>query len=167
MREVAAYDTGLLSLYQLGGVSAVIKNDETGVGRTVFGRARDILKDFSQAQQKLLDQRDAVEAADYHHAEYLLVFGSGLAAMLLIIANRMASRELRERRRVESKLREVSTLQKAVLNSASYAIIATDSRGIVQSYNPAAEKMLGYTAGRSSAKSRPCSGAMRKKSRPR
>jgi PAS domain S-box-containing protein len=146
MRDVSAYDTNLFTVYNLGGVPAVTKDDETGIGRAVVGRARDILKDFSQTQQKLLDQRDSAEAADYHHAEYLLVFGSGLAALLLIIANRMASRELRERRRAEATLREVLTLQKAVLNSASYAIIATDSRGIVQSYNPAAEKMLGYTA---------------------
>ena len=147
MRDVSAYDTGLIGLYNRGGVAAVEKDDESGGSRVVFGRARDILQDFSQAQQKLLDQRDASEAADYHHAEYLLVFGSGLAAILLIFANRMASNELRERRRIEAKLREVSVLQKAVLNSANYAIIATDSRGIVQSYNPAAEKMLGYTAG--------------------
>jgi PAS domain S-box-containing protein len=147
MRDVSAYDTGLIALYNRGGVAAIEKNDETGGSQVVFGRARGILQDFSQAQQKLLDQRDASEAADYHHAEYLLVFGSGLAAILLILANRMASNELCERRRVEAKLREVSVLQKAVLNSANYAIIATDSRGIVQSYNHAAEKMLGYTAG--------------------
>lgn len=147
MRDVSAYDSGLITLYGHGGVAAVEKDDETGGSRVVFGRARGILQDFSQAQQKLLEQRDASEAADYHHAEYLLVFGSGLAAILLILANRMASNELRERRRVEAKLREVSVLQKAVLNSANYAIIATDSRGIVQSYNRAAEKMLGYPAG--------------------
>jgi len=146
VRDVFAYDTGLLSLYNREGFPAVSQNDETGTGRAVFGRARDILQDFSQAQQKLLEQRDASEASDYHNAEYLLIFGSGFAAILLIVANRMASSELRERRRVESKLREVSMLQNAVLNSTSYAIIATDSRGIVQSYNPAAEKMLGYTA---------------------
>jgi PAS domain S-box-containing protein len=146
MRAVSTYDTRLLAAYNLGGVPAVIKDDATGTSRAVFGRARDILKDFSQAQQIILDQRDSAEASDYHKVEYLLVFGSGLAALLLIIANRMASRELRERRRAEATLREVLTLQKAVLSSASYAIIATDSRGIVQSYNPAAEKMLGYTA---------------------
>jgi len=146
MREVSAYDTEFLSAYNREGFPAVAQDDESGTGRRVFGQAHDILKDFSQAQQKLLDHRDVAEAADYHNAEYLLVFGSGLAAVLLIIANRMANVELRERRRVEAKLREVSMLQNAVLSSTNYAIIATDSRGIVQSYNPAAEKMLGYTA---------------------
>ena len=146
MQEVSSYDTDLLSTYRRGGFPAVAQNDETGAGRKVFGQARDILEDFSQAQQKLLDQRDVSEAANYHTAEHLLVFGSALAAILLIIANRMANAELRERRRVEAKLREVSMLQNAILNSTNYAIIATDSRGIVQSYNPAAEKMLGYAA---------------------
>lgn len=35
-------------------------------------------------------------------------------------------------------------LQKIILNDASYAIIATDTDGLIEYFNPAAEKMLGY-----------------------
>lgn len=38
-------------------------------------------------------------------------------------------------------------IQQAILNSAGYAIIATDQAGIITVFNPAAERMLGYSAG--------------------
>ncbi|MGD0332815.1 MAG: ATP-binding protein [Xanthobacteraceae bacterium] len=37
-------------------------------------------------------------------------------------------------------------LQKAILNSADFAIIATDAKGIIQLFNIGAERMLGYAA---------------------
>jgi PAS domain S-box-containing protein len=39
----------------------------------------------------------------------------------------------------------VSTLQRSILDSASYAIIATDINGIITSFNCAAEKMTGFS----------------------
>jgi PAS domain S-box-containing protein len=42
---------------------------------------------------------------------------------------------------------EVETLQNAILNSANFAIIATDARGIIQLFNIGAERLLGYSAG--------------------
>lgn len=44
------------------------------------------------------------------------------------------------------QLREISTLQHAILNGANHFIVATDNRGIINSYNRAAERMLGYPA---------------------
>jgi PAS domain S-box-containing protein len=38
-------------------------------------------------------------------------------------------------------------LQNAILNSADFAIIATDAKGIIQLFNVGAERMLGYAAG--------------------
>jgi PAS domain S-box-containing protein len=45
-----------------------------------------------------------------------------------------------------NKIGEINTLQTAILNDASYAIIATDLNGIITLFNPAAEKMVGYDA---------------------
>jgi two-component system, LuxR family, sensor kinase FixL len=41
---------------------------------------------------------------------------------------------------------ETETLQSAILNSASFAIIATDANGIIQLFNVGAERLLGYSA---------------------
>ncbi|SMO62285.1 PAS domain-containing hybrid sensor histidine kinase/response regulator [Solitalea koreensis] len=46
----------------------------------------------------------------------------------------------------EQKMDEMSRLQNAILNYAGYAVISTDSMGIIESFNPTAEEMLGYKA---------------------
>lgn len=41
---------------------------------------------------------------------------------------------------------EATSLKQAILDSANYSIISTDSRGIIQSFNRAAQQWLGYSA---------------------
>jgi len=40
----------------------------------------------------------------------------------------------------------MSMLQRSIVNSTSYSIIATDLQGVITLFNPAAEKLLGYKA---------------------
>ncbi|ARU57931.1 response regulator receiver and PAS/PAC sensor-containing signal transduction histidine kinase/phosphotransferase [Oleiphilus messinensis] len=79
----------------------------------------------------------------------------GLAITIRDISQQLsAERQVRElncslEQQVEARtheLRQVSTLQAAILNSAGMAIIATDSQGTITLFNPTAEKMLGYEA---------------------
>ncbi len=141
-----AYDEQSILLYDQKGAQAVFNADLTGRGRIAFGNANAALKTFTGEEKRLLNVRDATETTEYHNATKLLIFGSAMAALLLIIAHFMASRELRHRHRIEGKLRETTTLQNAILNSASYAIIALEPNGIIRSFNHAAERMLGYAA---------------------
>jgi len=46
----------------------------------------------------------------------------------------------------ETALQQLSNHQRAILEHASYAIISTDARGVITSFNPAAEQLLGYAA---------------------
>ena len=63
------------------------------------------------------------------------------------IVNFMAIQsDITERKNSETLLLETSALQRAMLEGAGYAIIATDPQGIIQLFNPAAERMLGYSA---------------------
>ena len=50
-----------------------------------------------------------------------------------------------EVRRLDTLLK-TEALQKAILTSASFSIIATDEKGIIQLFNAGAERMLGYLA---------------------
>jgi CHASE3 domain sensor protein len=146
MDDVFSYDERVIVIYRKQGFAAVSKTDASGESRRVFGNARDIVKAFSQNEKKLLDVRDATEEADADNAARLLVFGSVLAALLLLVANIMASRELHHRHRAETKLNQALLLQKSILNSTDYGIISTDLKGTVQTFNSAAEQLLGYSA---------------------
>jgi len=146
MNDVFDYDRRVIAIYNRQGFAGVSKTDANGESRRVFGNARDIVKAFSLEEQRLLDLRDATEQADSNNAQRLLISSSVLAALLLVMANYMAGRELRQRQRAEAKLNQVLLLQNSILSSTDYGIVSTDSKGIVQTFNPAAEQLLGYTA---------------------
>ncbi|HUB87704.1 MAG TPA: PAS domain S-box protein [Verrucomicrobiae bacterium] len=126
---------------------AVTRTNRAAYGiSAVSGRALDALKIFSDEEQRLLDVRDAAEQSSARQASRILVVASVLAAGLLIYANWKAGHQLNIRHRVEAKLNETLALQTAIFNSANYAIVTTDKEGIVQTFNPAAERLLGYSA---------------------
>jgi len=53
-------------------------------------------------------------------------------------------KDITREKQIEQSLLSTSAFQKAILNSSAVAIITTNLDGIIQSYNPAAERMLGY-----------------------
>jgi PAS domain S-box-containing protein len=60
--------------------------------------------------------------------------GRSIDAMLRAVAER------------EDALRRLGHFQRALLDNAAHAIIATNADGVVASFNPAAERLLGWTA---------------------
>ncbi|OKH39649.1 hypothetical protein NIES2119_05095 [[Phormidium ambiguum] IAM M-71] len=54
--------------------------------------------------------------------------------------------DITSRQETEAKLIETTQLQQAILDSAHYTIISTDTNGIIKTINAAAQKMLGYSS---------------------
>lgn len=91
-------------------------------------------------------------AAPIHAADGRVV---GVASTIRDIRDQVAAEEhIRslhadlERQVIErtAELKATSALQRAILDQAGYAVIATDTEGRITLFNPAAERMLGYDA---------------------
>ncbi|MBD2292917.1 PAS domain S-box protein [Anabaena sphaerica FACHB-251] len=54
--------------------------------------------------------------------------------------------DITSRKQAEAELLAVTSLQQAIFDGIDYSIISTNPEGIIQTFNAAAEKMLGYTA---------------------
>lgn len=79
-------------------------------------------------------------SADYGHrlptsgVDEVARLGEGFNTMLSAIQQR------------EDDLRQLTQLQRTILDNAAYGVISTTPQGVVTSFNPAAERLLGYTA---------------------
>jgi PAS domain S-box-containing protein len=144
--NVIAYSRRLLESRDRYGLQAAIDLEATGAGRAVIDRTQSDLDAFTAEENRLLTEREARTQEDFRRATNLLVAGSALAAGLLVLAHFMASREMNRRRRTEAKLAEVSILQRAILDSADYAIVSTDVHGTVTTMNATAARWFGYRA---------------------
>jgi diguanylate cyclase (GGDEF)-like protein/PAS domain S-box-containing protein len=63
--------------------------------------------------------------------------------------------DITSRRIAESKIKELSAKQKAILNASNYSIITTDLEGTITGFNKASERMLGYQASEMIGKATP------------
>ena len=54
--------------------------------------------------------------------------------------------DITERKNFENKLIDITNIQEGILNGTDYAIIYTDTQGLIKTFNKGAEKMLGYSA---------------------
>jgi PAS domain S-box-containing protein len=69
-----------------------------------------------------------------------LVSGGKVAGLVVVF------RDMTDRKRAEARLRESEARMQAILNTAADAIITMDIHGMIQSVNPASERMFGYAA---------------------
>jgi two-component system CheB/CheR fusion protein len=61
-----------------------------------------------------------------------------------VVSASVIARDISERKRAEQRLQDREERLEAILNTAVDAIITIDQRGIIQSVNPATERMFGY-----------------------
>lgn len=55
-------------------------------------------------------------------------------------------RDISDRKQAEQKFQEVHSIRQGILDSADFAIITTNTEGLIQTFNLGAERMLGYSA---------------------
>ncbi|HEV2693902.1 MAG TPA: PAS domain S-box protein [Verrucomicrobiae bacterium] len=131
--KLREHDQQALAEVVLGGIFMLLV---VGVTQFILLRQR-VLRPIEQ-----LARAAEVASADGNYQQFVLADGQDELAALgknfnLLLAS-VGSRE--------AALRRLSKLQQTILNDAAYSIISTDLKGLITSFNPAAEWLLGYKA---------------------
>lgn len=79
---------------------------------------------------------------DYHKRYY----AQKLSVDEVKLSNSRLRHEIEERELIDHELRISESKIRGILETAADAIITIDERGIIESFNPFAEKMFGYSA---------------------
>ena len=120
---------------------------ETGSGRWLVGGlliALLAVGGHHTLQSRAAAVRRTVAEKTQALAEANEALGRYVAA--LAETNQHLAREVEEHSCAEARLRETTSLQRAILDCAEYAVIYTDATGIIRVMNPAAERLFGYPA---------------------
>lgn len=112
-----------------------------------------IAEELTAEENRVLAIRLDIAAQARNRAQILVLSGLGLSLIVVLLSGAMIFRDVRRRLTVERNLRDNAellektlNLQRTIVDSAGYAIIASDIQGKIKQFNPAAEKLLGYRA---------------------
>ena len=135
-----------IALKDSGKLGPLIQNARVGEGSQLMEKLRGLVSRLQQRQQALLQARTSEATHLQSRTRMVVASGSILAIVFLGLASFVVSRDMRARMTAEQRLRETTTMQRAILNGANYSIVSTTPDGIIRTFNAAAERWLQYTA---------------------
>lgn len=144
LREFLEYSHELVETRRTNGLQAAIQLESNGRDVTIVKQTIDHLEDFANEENHLLDMRASRVDEDFHNTGRLLVFGSVLAAGLLMFSNGMASREMNRRRRAEQMQACLAAEIKNLIESSGEGIYGIDVHGKCTFINAAGARLIGY-----------------------
>ena len=125
-------------------IAKAIERLKKGISQDILDETADLIEEMTAIERRLLDQRIDLYEKDKTRSDFLVFFGVSLSFLMILIAMLFVIREFRERAKAQDELDQTNSFQKAILDSAAFAIIAVDSTGRITEFNKAAEKLYGY-----------------------
>ncbi len=117
----------------------------TRQGERLMERILAVARDMESDERALLETQDLERENSARRTLTVIAVGNVLAVILLSLALLLIYRDLAARRRAAAELARVSTIQRAILDSADFSIISTGIDGIIRTFSAGAQRMLGYS----------------------
>ncbi len=126
------------------GLSPALDDRLGNEGKREMDEIQGKVAELTSAETQLLAARTDTQRLSAERSLRSILLAGAIALLFLGIAGLVLQRDIRKRWLVERRLQSTTSLQRAVLNSATYAIISTDAEGKIVTFNSAAEQMFGY-----------------------
>ncbi len=144
-----------VAMRQRDGFEAAARRVATGAGRRAMDEARVVVKAIDADEDRLLSERQVIEARQAQFARIASLGGLGAALGLLAAATVLMGRAIEQRERERARRVTMEAIAAAVgqseellrvtIASIGDAVIATDDHGRVRRLNAVAEALTGWT----------------------
>ncbi len=108
-------------------------------------KIHEFLKNFEQVESTLLKSRSLGSDAYIQRTKSKLFVAFLISLLILFFANIAIFYLLIKQRKTFNEKEKLYALHNAIINKANEAILTTDQRGNILSFNPAAQNVFGYT----------------------
>jgi two-component system sensor kinase FixL len=134
----------LVARYGRGQISSAAEQESERQLQSIEGRLETAIWQMRREAEGRLQQYQASATAQARRVAHLGVTFAGFAVLVVALVGAMLWRDSRARQRFEAALKESEERNRAILNTAQDAVITFNEKGILQSLNPAAERMFAY-----------------------
>lgn len=141
----------IIQIMKEKGFKEAQKEVKTQTGKKLMDQLRILVGSVIDLKQKRVENMDVAIQKSMNNTFRLLMISNTAGGIILgicLCAIFKSSQKLKAKEQelllTLEKLSESSAIKEGILNSANYAIISASPEGIITSFNPAAEKMLGY-----------------------
>jgi two-component system, LuxR family, sensor kinase FixL len=129
------------------GLAAAAKTMRADQGKQLMDQIRASLGDMKNAENALLRRQEDEARINTQRMVVTLAAGASVAFSILLLVFYFLNREIVERGRAEQALRvSEQRLRILVEGVRDYAIFMLDPKGQIASWNPGAERIMGYSA---------------------
>ncbi len=142
IRQRLAFAEQTLDLRRQRGFAAAAALIATGGGLEIMKNFEAVIAALARQERDLLTRREAQARAQTAHTFFILSAGTFINLVLLLAVLFFLNSEAADRRQAEAS----SRLGAEIVRSASDAVITKTLGGIITSWNPGAERILGYSA---------------------
>ncbi len=125
------------------GVTVVIKSIESGVSKRYMYQVRMLISNLEKEQYKVLNSRDEIAANLIRRTSITVLAGTLISCVIFLSIFYVLSKEIIERKKVETEIRRGKEFTERLLNSSLDGIVAFDKELRFTLWNPGMETLTG------------------------